>query len=462
MRDRAREDRLRSPFPLAWGALTLALWIPAPGLASSADRELTYSRDVAPLLQENCLVCHREGEMAPMPLESYDQVRPWARSIARQVAARDMPPYGAHPESREMRGELYMSDEEIETIVSWVGSGAPKGDPADLPAPVSFASYAGGWKLGVPDVVLPIPETFQVPAGDGDDLYYCFPIDFSVPVDLWLKGIEFRPDNTDVVHHFILFMDPEGTFPAADATTEEVGVECAEMGRRVPGSESLDAWAPGGTKALAPEGMGRLFKADTKLVLQIHYSNQTGEVQPDRSSVALHIAKPEEKITKAFRKRYAGLVPNLDIKAGDPESRHEGRSKITEDITVYSANAHMHKRGKSMRMTALLPGETEEQTVLWVPKYDFDWQWNYEFAEPMKVPAGSELIVRSVHDNSAGNPDNPDPTVDVGWGDGSWDEMMFNIYTYSVDDEVLDITPNAFDPAWIPTSSAGSDGEGSR
>jgi hypothetical protein len=449
---------MRQTTSIAALLVAAVLVLPALAGAAAADKTFTYSRDVAPILQERCQVCHREGEMAPMTLESYGEVRPWAKSIANQVAARDMPPYGAHPSSRDFLGDLYLSDDEVETIVAWARAGAPEGDPADLPTPKRFQTYEGGWKLGDPDVVLPIPETFTVPAGNGDDLYYCFPIDFSVPVDLWLKGIEFKPDNPAVVHHFILFMDPQGSFPTADATTPEVGVECAEMRRRVPGSQSLDAWAPGGTKALAPEGMGRLFTADTKLVLQIHYSNQTGEPQPDRSSIALHIASPEEKITKAFHKRYAGLVANLDIEAGNPEARHEGRSEINENITVYSTNAHMHKRGKSMLMTAVLPGQSEEETVLWVPDYDFDWQWNYEFVEPMKVPAGTVFIVRSVHDNSADNPDNPDPTVDVTWGDASGDEMMFNIYTYSVDDEVLDVTPNAFDPAWLEGSTSSSTG----
>ncbi len=427
----------------------------SPG--SSGDQELTYSRDVAPLLQENCETCHRAGQMAPMPLESYQQVRPWARSIARQVAARTMPPYGAHPESRDMLGSLYLSDAEVETIVDWARNGAPEGDPAELPEPKEFETYEGGWKLGNPDVVMQIAETFNVPADSGDR-HQCFGLDFSAPVDLWLKGIEFLPDNTDVVHHFILFEDTQGNFEVADATSpDEPGVECPSIRKTIPGVQQLEAWAPGGTKALAPRNMARKFDADTKLVLQIHYSNQTGEVQPDRSSVAIHVAKPDEKITKAFRKGYV-MGGRLYIKAGDAESRHEGRSQISQDITVYSSNAHMHKRGKSMRLSAILPGSPAEETILWVPDFDFDWQWNYEFAEPMKVPAGTELIVRSVHDNSASNPNNPDPTIDVTWGDASDDEMMFNIYTYSVDDEVLDVTPNALDPSWLEASKTASRG----
>ena len=337
---------------VSYALLGAALLLPAA--AGAADPTITYSRDVAPLLQDHCQVCHREGQMAPMPLQTYDQVRPWAKSIATQVALREMPPYFAHPDSRDMRDSLYLADEEVETIVAWARSGAPEGDAADLPPSKHFSTYAGGWLLGNPDVVLQPPQTFDVPA-DGTDVYQCFGIDWSAAVDLWLKGIEFMPGNSEVVHHFILFEDPDGRFAAADATSPEPGVECVDMEVVVPGSRQLEAWAPGGTKALAPCGMARLFHAKTNLVLQVHYSNQTGQVQQDRSSFAMHLAKPDERITKAFRKGYVGQH-RLNIAAGDPDSRHEGRLTVREDITVYSANAHMHRRGKSMRLSALAPG----------------------------------------------------------------------------------------------------------
>ena len=311
---------------------------------------------------------------------------------------------------------------------------------------------AGSWETPTSCCSRHRPSTYRPTA---TDVYQCFGIDWSAPVDLWLKGIEFMPGNSDVVHHFILVEDPDGRFPAADATSPEPGVECVDMETVVPGSRQLEAWAPGGTKALAPRGMARLFQAKTNLVLQVHYSNQTGQVQQDRSSFAMHLAKPDERITKAFRKGYVGQH-RLNIAAGDPDSRHEGRLTVREDITVYSANAHMHRRGKSMRLSALAPGATEEETILWVPNYDFDWQWNYEFAEIMKVQAGTTLIVRSVHDNSAANPDNPDPTRDVHWGEASYNEMVLNIYTYTVDSEALDVTPNAFDPAWLTSASPAS------
>lgn len=419
-------------------AVTALVVLCVPGDAGAAER-VTFTKDVAPILQENCQSCHREGQIAPMALTTYEEVRPWAKGIKQQVGQRKMPPYFAHPDSLPMEGDLNLTEAEIDTILSWVDQGAPRGNPKDLPPPRVFETYEGGWQLKEPDIVLQIPEPFEV-SGKSDDLYQCFRIPFKSDVELWLKGVEFQPDNNNVVHHFILFEDRVGNFKKFDDATPEQGCECADMEKVLVGTKMLQMWAPGNVQPLAPEGVANKVLAGTDLILQVHYSNNTGEAQVDQSRFALHMAPPEETIQKQIQGQLV-VQPNLNIKAGDPESRHEATYTTKRDITLYDAGVHMHLRGKSMGMWAKRPGDTEETTIVWVPNFDFNWQLTYQFQEPWKAPAGTTFIMRSVHDNSANNPTNPDPTVDVHWGLYSNDEMAFSGFGYTVDSEQLNITP---------------------
>lgn len=408
------------------------------GHVRAADR-VTYTKDVAPILQENCQGCHRPGQIAPMSLLTYEETRPWAKSIKQQVGLRKMPPYFAHPSSLPLKGDLNLTQSEMDTIIAWVDQGAPKGDPKDLPAPRVFKTYEGGWQLAKPDIVMQPLEPFHVPA-DEDDLYQCFSIPLGLDHDIWLKGVEFQPGNNQVVHHFILFEDKLGRFKQFDDATPEPGCECADMEKVLVGTDIVKMWAPGNVQPLSPEGVGQRISAGSDLILQIHYHNVTGKPQADRSRFALHVAKPAETIMKEVRGQLV-VQPNLNIKAGDPESRHQASYTTNRDITLYSAGVHMHYRGKSMGMWAKRPGDEEETTVLWVPEYDFNWQLSYEFAKPWHAPAGTTFIMRCVHDNSAENPFNPNPDIDVHWGLASTDEMAFSGYSFTFDDEALNITP---------------------
>ncbi len=406
--------------------------------AHAAD-PVTFSKDVAPILQENCQGCHRPGQIGPMPLLTYEDARPWAKSIKQQVGLRKMPPYFAHPSSLPMRGDLNLSQEEIDTIIAWADQGAKQGNPDDMPEARVWENYEGGWMLKQPDIVLQMPEPFGVSGGD-DDLYQCFLIPFAADVDLWLKGVEFKPGNNKVVHHIILFEDSMGRFKAFDDETPEQGCECADMEKILVGTKLLKMWAPGNVQPLSPDGIANKLQAGKDLILQVHYHNVTGEDQTDRSEFALHLAQPEETIQKRIMSQLV-IQPNLNIKAGDAVSQHEAHFTARKDLTLYSSGVHMHLRGKSMGLWAKQPGDTEETTILWVPEYDFNWQLTYEFEEAWKAPKGTEFIMRSVHDNSAENPNNPNPNVDVHWGLYSDDEMAFSGYSYTVDEEFLNITP---------------------
>lgn len=405
---------------------------------AAGGESVTWAKDVAPIVQAQCLECHRPGEVAPMSLVTFEEARPWAKAIKEAVVAKTMPPYPAAPESLPFDGEMRLTQAEIDTIVAWVDQGARLGDPADLPAPREFVTYEGGWKLGNPDLVIRQPEPFTVGA-DVSDLYQCFVVPFDLEHEVWIKGIEFMPGNRSVAHHFILFEDLTNEGPAKDAATPEVGWECGDMGELM-GTRILKMWAPGNTQPLTPEGVANVLTPGKNLILQSHFYNSTGTEQTDQSSIGFFFVPPGEVVNKRMLGRMV-VQPVLDIRAGDPESRNEARVQALKDITIYSVGVHMHLRGKSMGQWAKLPGVDEEVTMIWVPQYDFNWQFTYPLVEPFKAPKGTEIVMRSVHDNSSGNPNNPDPTKDVKWGNYSGDEMAFSGYSFTLDDEQLGIVP---------------------
>ncbi len=423
------------------GAMIVGVLMPSQAMAKE---RATFTKDVLPIMQENCQGCHRPGQIAPFSLMSYQEARPWAKSIKKYVASRKMPPYFAHPSSLPMKNDMNLTDAEITTIVNWVDQGAPKGNPSDAPEPRVFAAYEGGWMLGEPDLVLKPMEPFKVDAGV-DDLYQCFQIPLNLDHDVWLKGAEFQPDNNNVVHHFILFEDKVGKVKSLDEATPEPGCECSDMEKVLIGTNLLKMWAPGNVQPLTEKGVANKIGKGHNLILQVHYHNTTGEAQWDQSQFALHIAQPDELIQKQIRMQLV-VQPNLNIKAGDPNSKHAARYVTRQDITLYSSGVHMHYRGKDMGMWAKRPGDTKETTIVWVPHFDFNWQLTYEFAETWKAPKGTEFTMRCTHDNSEDNPFNPDPTRDIHWGLGSVDEMAFSGYSYTLDSEALNVTPVALDP----------------
>jgi hypothetical protein len=416
-----------------------AVCIPVFAAEPAASAKPTFTKDIAPILQEKCQECHRPGQMAPMSLMTYDEVRPWAKAIRENVAAGKMPPYFADKASLPMKHDMSLTPEQKETLLAWLDTGTPRGNPKDMPEPRVFDEGEGGWRLGKPDVVLQPLEAFEVPAGDGD-LYQCFQVPFGVDAELWLKGVEFKPDNLAAVHHFILFEDKLGKFKEFDEATPEPGCECADMDKVLQGTTMVKMWAPGNVQPLSGTGVAQKLSSKSNFILQVHYHNTTNEVQMDQSQFALYFAKPGETIDQEVRGQLV-VQPMLYIKAGDPASKFQATYTTRDDITLYSSGVHMHYRGKNMGMWAKRPGEQEETTIVWVPNYDFNWQLTYEFAEPWKAPAGTVFTMRCTFDNSTNNPFNPDPTKDVRWGLASTDEMAFSGYSYTIDNEKLGITP---------------------
>jgi hypothetical protein len=439
----------RRPSILLAASLTALLPAAAPAREPGAAAP-TYSRDVAPILQARCESCHRPGQIGPMPLQSYDEARPWAKAIAKQVAAREMPPWFAHPDSRPMKGDQNLSQREIDTLVGWAESGAPEGDRADLPPRREFATFEGGWVHREPDLVLRPEQAFLV-GKEVDDEYRCYHVALGLEHEVWVKGVEFQPGNPSVVHHFILFQDTAGVGAGLDAAEAQPGWSCGQMDSSLATAKILEMWAPGNLAPLDPRGVALRLDAGKDLILQIHYHNTTGADAEDWSRFALHLAQPTETIMKEVRGQLVSAW-TLDIPAGAAYAEHRASWTAANDITLYTAGGHMHYRGKDIGMWATTPGGQRE-TLLWMPAYDFNWQFTYEFVEPFRAPAGTVFEMVSHHDNSAANPYNPAiPPVDVKWGLATSDEMAFTGFGYTVDDEALGITP------WVPAPAADATG----
>jgi hypothetical protein len=433
-------------FGLAASFILAGLFL-VKGIGHAYDKPtstLTFNRDVAPIIFRSCAECHRPGEVAPMSLLSYKEVRPWARSIREVVVKKQMPPWLADPRHGEFSNDRRLSQNDIDTIVAWVDGGATEGDPKDLPAAPKFPG--GGWSIGKPDVVFSMTEEFSVPAdGTVDYKYFAVPTNFTE--DKYVQFGEVKRGNPSVVHHVIVSVrEPgQGTLPAAGEIrvgTQNVNPEAAaldpqrqqEARRGNTTDGALVVWAPGMSPLLLQPGRAKLIKKGSVLVFQMHYTTN-GQAAKDRTSVGLVFAKePVEKrvITKAVATDRTKLV----IPAG--HSNFESRSSFTfpEDIHIVSFMPHMHVRGKDFEYRLVYP-DGSSKILLSVPRYDFNWQLVYFLKEPVAAPKGSRLECLAHHDNSANNKYNPDPTREVRWGDQTWEEMMIGWLDYTIDGQNL-------------------------
>jgi len=401
---------------------------------STQVRAITFSRDVAPILQKNCQTCHHPGDIGPMSLMNFRDSRPWAKSIKKAVTDRTMPPWSAHPDVGEFVNDVSLSDEDINTVVAWVDQGAREGDKSDLPAALEFNE--AGWKQGEPDIMFQYPEPYNVGA-EVEDEYRCFVMPIGTANDIWLKSTEYKPGDRAVVHHFIAFIDRTDTSKKLDDATPEPGFECDMASGNITQLKLVGAWAPGNNPERTAEGTALKIPGNSYLVLQIHYHNTTGEDRMDQSMIGMYAAsevihqEPQIELCSAWV---------LNIAANDPNSYHTARWHARKDMTIGSIAPHMHLRGKSMKVYIQKPGE-EEKLALWVPNFDFNWQITYRLKEPLQLPKGTWVRMESIHDNSAGNPNNPAPEVEIHWGEESNNEMAIAWLGLLIDDQDLNMTP---------------------
>ena len=291
-----------------------------------------------------------------MPLRTYDEARPWAKAIAKEVAAREMPPWFAHPDSRPMKGDLNLSQQEIDTLMAWADQGAPEGHRAELPSPREFATFRG--RLGAPRArPRAAPRRKRSWSGkEVDDEYRCVHVKLGLEKEVWVKGVEFQPGNPQVVHHFILFQDTASVGAKLDAAEPQPGWQCAQMDSSLATSKVLEMWAPGNLAPLDQPGVALRLDAGKDLILQIHYHNTTGADAEDWSRFAIHLAQPSETIVKEVRSKMVS-ARTLDIKAGDPASEHRASWTAPQDITLLhggrphalSRQGHRHVGGEAGR-----------------------------------------------------------------------------------------------------------------
>ena len=409
-------------------------------VAGEAEAETpTFAADVAPILYENCVTCHRVGEMAPMSLVTYAETRPWSRSIKNKVLSGEMPPWHADPSVGEFRNERRLTDAERDTIVQWVDGGAPSGDLATLPAPPTFVA---GWQVGTPDAVFEMAEAFDVPA-EGEVEYQNFVVPTNFTEDKWVRAIEVRAGVPAVVHHILVFARSPGAaqpqpFRFVPLTEPAVAAENARAERAKARGEALRplAGAPGplvglmapGTNPMVLEpGSAMRVEKGTQLILSIHYT-PSGEAASDQSRLGMIFADaPPAKEVRAGQI----MNPYFEIPAGEANLQVDTQIEFTEDVEIDGLVPHTHLRGKRWEYHLIYP-DGRRQHVLSVPSYDFNWQTLYEFVEPLSAPKGTRLEASAWYDNSAANKANPDPTVAVRWGEQTREEMQYTAITYRV------------------------------
>jgi hypothetical protein len=404
----------------------------------------TFSKDVAPNLYKNCTGCHRPGEIAPMSLLTYDDARPWAKAIRDEVSEGNMPPWHADPKVGHFANERRLTDEEKDVLVRWASGGAPRGSANDLP---SIPKYTDGWTIGQPDLVLSMPQEYTVPA-DGFVEYQYIEIPTNLKEDKWVQALEVRPGNREVVHHVIVYARPpqperrpsalraaEGMdIPAGQSggPEEDEGQKRARGQSRFPAPRrlgpSIGGFAPGTSAQVYEPGSALLLRAGSTVVLQMHYT-PNGDKATDRTNIGLKFAAAPPQ----YEIRLASLVNgSLRIPPGASDYALSADMTTTADVTIRQLLPHTHLRGKSWEYSVIYP-DGRSEVILSVPKYDFNWQTSYIFSEPLKLPRGSKLHAVAHYDNSNANKSNPDPTVEVHWGDQTWEEMMFTSIVYTID-----------------------------
>lgn len=408
---------------------------PAAGLPAGGTKQaqgvstVTYTRDVAPILQKSCQGCHRPGEIGPFPLQTYQQARRWAAAIKDYTGRRAMPPWKAEPGVREYANTRALTAQEITTLAQWADAGAPQGDLKDLPPPRKFVE---GWTIGEPDLVLEPAESYQV-AAEGDDVYRCFVLPAKFSEGRYIAAIEARPGNRAVVHHVIAYLDTTGISEKLDAADPEPGYTSTAGFPGFQPTGFLGGWAPGNTPGMLPEGIGNELPANSRIVMEVHY-HKNGKPQTDRTKLGLWF----QRGTVDKKLRMAPIV-NTTFRIPPGADRHEVRAgwTVPRNSIALGVLPHMHLLGREIEVTATLPDGTKQPLVR-IKDWDFNWQETYSFKEPIRLPEGTRIAVVASYDNSEKNPRNGRrPLREVGWGEQTTDEMCVAFIPYLVEDEHL-------------------------
>lgn len=381
---------------------------------TGAQEPVTFARDVAPILFEHCVACHREGGIGPFSLETFGGARERAGLIAAKAGARTMPPWLPEPGPESFVGERRLSEDAIETLRRWADGGAPEGDPAVLPAVPRFAA---GWQLGEPDLVVTMAEPYAVPAS-GRDVFRSFVVPVPTEHDRFVRAMEFRPGNHEVVHHAVVLVDGARSTRYLDALDPEPGWAGMQAGLAESPDGHFLGWTPGKTSLEVPEGMTWRLPRGSDLVLQLHLLPRP-DAAPVRVQVGFHFGEAPTRTSTRLRLGTRAM----DIPAGETSYRIRDAYRLPVDVELVGLYPHAHYLGREMRAWAEFEGG-RRHSLLHIPDWDFNWQAEYRFARPVSLPAGARLAMEFTYDNSADNPRNPhDPPRRVLYGPESSDEM---------------------------------------
>ena len=410
---------------LAVASLTFCLG----GAAFQEKKPLpTFYKDVLPILQNHCQSCHRAGEVAPMPLETYAQTKLWAGPMAHAVEMKMMPPWFADPRYGRFANDSSLSAQQIASMVAWAKAGAPEGDPQDAPEP---PQWARGWNIPQPDLVVKMPKAVKIPAqGEVEYTYEIVSTHFSL--GRWVQMSEFRPGSPAHVHHAVVYIRPPDSewlrhAPVGEPFTASTLTDPGERRQaHETTSDLLLVYAPGSSADEWPAGMAKFVPAGSDLVFQMHYTTN-GTADEDRTSIGLVFAKapPKQRVITLQLNNHALIIP-----PGADDFRVDVQGTLPNDATLLSLFPHMHLRGK--RFEYDIVGADGSVEVLLRVNYHFHWQLSYKLAEPRLLQAGTRLRAIAWYDNSRNNPHNPDPEKTVRWGDQTSDEMMVGFFDVAV------------------------------
>ncbi|HUR37889.1 MAG TPA: redoxin domain-containing protein [Planctomycetota bacterium] len=392
--------------------------------------DVTYSKHVARILNANCVTCHRQGQVAPFSLETYEKSKAWSQEIMNTTRQRSMPPWKPATNHGFYYNERTLSDEDLATLEKWHQGGAPEGDPKDAPPPPSFSDQ---WMLGKPDAVLKSEGGYELKA-KGRDEYRCYVIQNPFDEDKWITGVEYRPGNLRAVHHIIGYLDVSGASEKKDAADPLPGYRSDGSGPGIIPSGSLAGWAPGNQPRMLPEGTARLLRKGERLVLETHY-HKTGRVEKDEGAqVGVYFAKEPVK-----RQLHVHMIinPLVNIPAGAEDHKMTAMWTVPQNVHALDVMPHMHLIGRSMSVVATLP-DGKAQDLVVIKDWDFNWQETYQFKEPLALPRGTKVRVEARYDNSANNPNNPsNPPKAVRWGEQTTDEMCIAFVAFTIDRQDL-------------------------
>ena len=383
--------------------------------ARTSNAQITYVKDVAPILEAKCVACHEEGGIGPFAMTNYEMAKGFAPMIREVIRTNRMPPYGADPHVGKFSDDKRLTSDEIKTLVHWVEEGSPRGEGKD---PLGATKHvAAEWPLGKPDVILSVPA-FTIPATGVVEYQHPW-ITNPLTEGKWLRASTIKVTARQGVHHVLtgFIADP----PAA-------GQQAFEN----KWGASVGSYAVGAESEIAPKDAGTYIPAGGGIGFQTHYT-PFGKEQTDTTQIALYFYKDSEKPDLVM---HNSQIVNNAIVLPPNDGHHEEVAylEFPKDALLYSAFPHAHYRGASSDVWIRYP-DGKEKLLLALPHYEFNWQRHYTFAEPIKVPAGSKLIAHYVYDNSKRNPHNPDPSKQVVWGDQSWEEMFFTRIRYRWMDE---------------------------